>query len=63
MFLEALMQTGGYYENGEHQDTVYLNPLETPAYQAAAEKLVSRINQLSPKALGQGNNPLVINFK
>lgn len=62
-FLEVLMQTGGYYEKGEHQDAVYLNPLETPAYQAAAEKLLSRINQLSPKALGQGNKPLVINFK
>jgi transposase len=62
-FLEVLMQTGGYYEKGEHQDTVYLNPLETPAYQAAAEKLVSIINQSSPKALGQGNKPLVINFK
>jgi transposase len=62
-FIEVLTQTGGYYKKGEYQDTVYLNTLETPAYQAAAEQLVNRINQSSPKTLGQESKPLVINFK
>jgi transposase len=62
-FLEVLTQVGGYYEEGEYHDTVYLNSLETPAYQKAAEKLIDRINQSSPKTLGQENKPLVINFK
>jgi hypothetical protein len=51
------------HKKGEYQDTVYLNTLETPAYQAAAEQLVNRINQSSPKTLGQESKPLVINFK
>ena len=51
------------YLKGEHQDTVYLNRLETPAYQAAAEKLIDKINQLSPKSLGMDSKLLVIKFK
>lgn len=62
-FLEVLLQTGGFYEKGEHQDTVYLNSLETPAYQAAAEKLVDTINQLFPTTLGKESKPLVLKFK
>jgi hypothetical protein len=62
-FINVLMQTGGYYHKEEHQDTVYLNPLETPAYQAAAEKLIERINQMSPKSLGTESKQLVIKFK
>ena len=62
-FLEVLLNTGGSYVKGEQQDTVYLNQLEPPAYQSAAEKLVARLNQFSPRTLGQEHKPLVISFK
>jgi hypothetical protein len=62
-FIEVLTQTGGYYKKGEYQDTVYLNTLETPAYQAVAENLVIRLNQLAPRTLRQESRPLIISFK
>ena len=62
-FLDVLLHTGGTYEKGEQQDTVYLNPLETPSYQSAADKLVVRLNQSSPATLGKANKPLLISFK
>ncbi len=62
-FLEVLLHTGGYYEEGELQDTVHLNCLETPAYQLAAEQLINIINQQSPKTLGNDSKPLVLKFK
>ena len=33
-FLSVLTQTGGYYLKGDEGDTVLLNSLELPAYQA-----------------------------
>lgn len=62
-FIDVLTQTGGYYHKGEHLDTVYLNTLETPAYQAAAEKLIKKINQMDPITLGCNGKQLVIKFK
>ncbi|HCS73777.1 MAG TPA: hypothetical protein DIW17_07870 [Clostridiales bacterium] len=62
-FLKVLLQTGGYYEEGEHQDTVHLNSLETPAYQLAAEQLINNINQQSPGTLGKDSKPLVLKLK
>ena len=62
-FIDVLTQTGGYYLKGEHQDTIYLNPLETPAYQAAAEKLIDKINQMSPKSFRMNGKFMEIKFK
>ena len=62
-FLDVLTQTGGYYIKGEENDVIRLNALETPAYQAAASQLISKINELTPKILGTTNKNLIISFK
>ena len=49
-------------KKSEKQTTIHLNPLETPAYQAAASQLISKINEMTPKKLRTTNKNLVISF-
>jgi len=60
--LSVLTQTGGYYLKGVESDKVLLNPLELPAYQAAAEKLLLKLNNQPFVTLGNPGKPLVIMF-
>lgn len=61
-FLSVLTQTGGYYLKGDGHDTVLLNPLELPAYQAGAERLLLKLNSQAFTTLGSTGKPLVIRF-
>ena len=59
----GLTETGGYYKTSESKDELVLNRLELPAYQAAAEKLIARINENKPVTLGHKTKPLYITFE
>lgn len=59
-FLSVLTQTGGYYLKGDESDTVLLNPLELPAYQAAAERLLLRLSNQSFITMGNAGKPLIM---
>ena len=61
--IKVLTETGGYYRSGEDKDELILNKLELPAYQAAAEILIKRINENKPMTLGHKTKPLYITFK
>ncbi len=61
-FLSVLTQTGGYYLKGDESDKVLLSPLELPAYQAAAERLLLKLNNQPFMTLGNSGKPLVIMF-
>lgn len=62
-FLAVLSQTGGYYIKGADCDTILLNPLELPAYQIAAEKLLLKIDNQPLFTMGKFKKPLVITFR
>lgn len=61
--LKVLTETGGYYKTSESRDMLVLNRLELPAYQAAAEKLIAKINENKPVTLGHKTKPLYITFE
>jgi hypothetical protein len=61
--LKVLTETGGYYKTSEYKDELVLNRLELPAYQAAAEILIAKINENKPMTLGHKSKPLCIIFE
>jgi len=61
--LKVLTETGGYYKTSEDKDELTLKRLELPAYQAAAEILITKINENKPMTLGHKNKPLYITFE
>lgn len=61
--LKVLTETGGYYKTSEDKDELVLKSLELPAYQAAAEILIAKINENKPMTLGHKTKPLYITFE
>ena len=61
--LKVLTETGGYYKTSKDKDELVLNRLELPAYQAAAEILITKINENNPMTLGHKSKPLCIIFE
>ena len=61
--LISLTETGGYYKTSENKDELVLKRLELPAYQAAAEILIAKINENKPMTLGHKTKPLYITFE
>jgi len=61
--LNVLTETGGYYKTSEYKDELVLKRLELPAYQAAAEILIAKINENKPMTLGNKTKPLFITFE
>lgn len=61
--LKVLTETGGYYKTSENKDVLVLNRLELPAYQAAAEILIAKINENKPMTLGHSTKQLYITFE
>ena len=61
--LKVLTETGGYYKTSEDKDELVLKRLELPAYQAAAEILIAKINENKPMTLGNKTKPLFITFE